>query len=415
MTYKILVIDDHPETLNIIQRVLQQQGYEVIGARSGVRGLALAKEELPDLILLDVMMPEMDGREVCRRLRATPPLTNVPIILFTALSEADQKLAGFDAGADDYLTKPTEPGELVERVKALLAHVTPRDNKVAVEAAVADEKENSLATVGMERAQEVVLTQTMDLPMKRSVIVVVGARGGVGTTTMAINLAVSTAEADRPTRLLDLDLIQGHIALYLNQKVAGGVNALANLSGRELIEGANRQLINYQDNLQLLLAHPNLLDRHPTLSPSQTNELTEALTLPNYCLVIDAGRGFTPATRPLLERADHVIVCFRPERVALAATRQLLEALPETLLSNSAVHPVLMDFSGGMNVPRSAIEGFLNRALGALVSIQPQELAQSVNKGIPLIRYQPEMKASVLIRQLGQRLLKTERYIRDTP
>jgi two-component system, OmpR family, response regulator len=126
IAYKILVIDDHPETLSIIQRVLQQQGYNVLGARSGFRGLSLAESENPDLIMVDGMMPEMDGWEFCRQIRATTRLADIPIIMFTAVDEADQKLAGFDAGADDYLTKPTEPAELIERVKMILDNHPPK-------------------------------------------------------------------------------------------------------------------------------------------------------------------------------------------------------------------------------------------------------------------------------------------------
>ncbi|MCA9896534.1 MAG: response regulator, partial [Anaerolineales bacterium] len=92
IAFKILVIDDHPETLSIIQRVLQQHGYNVLGARSGFRGLSLAESENPDMVLVDGMMPEMDGWEVCRRLRAMPKLGDMPIIMFTAVDEAEQKL-----------------------------------------------------------------------------------------------------------------------------------------------------------------------------------------------------------------------------------------------------------------------------------------------------------------------------------
>jgi DNA-binding response OmpR family regulator/CO dehydrogenase nickel-insertion accessory protein CooC1 len=408
MTHKILVIDDHLETITIIQRVLQQQGYDVISARSGVRGLALATKELPDLILLDVMMPEMDGREVCRRLRATARLADVPIIMFTAMSEADEKLAGFDAGADDYLTKPTEPGELVERVKALLVNVTPHAAETVTAAPMAAEEGKILSSIRTHNIQEAAPAATMDLPLKQRLIVVVGARGGAGTTTMAINLAVSMAETGQPTRLIDLDLVQGHIALYLNQKVTGGVNALATLSGQVIRQQATRYLVNYGNNLQLLLAQPNLLDHYPLLSVNQITDLVETLTQSGHCVMIDAGRGFTAANRPLLERADQIIVCLRPERVALAAARQLLEALRATLFSQNMLHAVLIDFSGGMNAPKSAIEGFLGHPLWALVSLQPQELAQAVNKGLPLVKYQPEAKAAILIRQMAQRLAKTE-------
>ena len=406
MTHKILVIDDHLETVTIIQRVLQQQGYDVISARSGARGLALAAEEVPDLILLDVMMPEMDGREVCRRLRATAQSADIPIIMFTALGEADEKLAGFDAGADDYLVKPTEPGELVERVKALLVNVAPRAAE-AVTAMPTDAEEGPRSSLRSQNDQEAVSAPTMDLPQKQRLIVVVGARGGAGTTTMAINLAVSVAETGRPTRLIDLDLVQGHIALYLNQKVNAGVNALATLSGQAIRQQATSYLVDYEDNLQLLLAQPNLLDHHPLLSINQVTDLVETLTQSGHCVIVDAGRGFTAANRPLLERADQIVVCLRPERVALAAARQLLEALRAALFSHDGLHAVLIDFSGGINVPKSAIEGFLGHPLWALVSLQPQELAQSVNKGLPLVKHGPETKAAVLIRQVAQRLVKT--------
>lgn len=408
MTYKLLVIDDHPETLNIIQRVMQQRGYDVIGARSGARGLKLAEEELPDLILLDVMMPEMDGREVCRRLRTIPEVANVPIIMFTALNEADQKLAGFDAGADDYLTKPTEPGELAERVKALLDNTVPRSAGTAAVAPTGSEVEGTLTTVKDRDVQQPPSARTMELPLNQGLTVVVGARGGVGTTTMAINLAISIAETGQPTRLLDLDLVQGHIALYLNQKVVGGVNALVALSGEALKERAASQLVAYQKNLHLLLAQPNLLDRHPLLSINQTTDLVEALMQSGYHVIVDVGRGFTATTRPLIERADQIVVCLRPERVALSAARHLLEAMQSTLFSRTVLHPVLIEFSGGMNVPKSAIGEFLGHPLRAFIAIPLQELAQCVNRGMPLVKCQPEAKGAKLIRQLAHRLVKTE-------
>lgn len=408
MTHKILVIDDHLETITIIRRVLQQQGYDVVSARSGARGLALAAEERPDLVLLDVMMPEMDGREVCRRLRATAQLADVPIIMFTAMSEAEQKLAGFDAGADDYLTKPTEPDELVERVKALLVNVTPRAAETATVTATVAEEGETLSSVRTQTFQEAAPPPTMDLPQKERLIVVVGARGGAGTTILAINLAASLAEMGQPTCLVDFDLVQGHIALYLNQKVTGGVNALATLSGPAFKQQVARYLVNYDDKLQLLLAQPNLLDHHPLLAVNQVADLIETLRQSGHCVVIDAGRGFTAANRPLLEQAEQIVICLRPERAALAAARHFLEALRATRFSDHALHAVLMDFSGGMNVPKSAIEGFLGHPLWALVSLQPQELAQSVNKGLPLVKYQPEAKAATMIRQMAQRLVMTE-------
>ena len=120
MAEKILIIDDDLDTLQLVDLMLQKRGYQTVAANNGVQGLLKTDEESPDLVLLDVMMPEMDGYEVARRLRNNPETTGIPILMFTAKSQIDDKVTGFDAGADDYLTKPTTPTELQAHVKALL-------------------------------------------------------------------------------------------------------------------------------------------------------------------------------------------------------------------------------------------------------------------------------------------------------
>src|SRR5690606_1914854 len=107
MSKKILVIDDHSETVRLIEMTLRRHGYQVIGCESGAEGLAWAATELPDLVLLDLMMPDMDGHTVCRKLREDRRLRDVPVIVFTAKSEVQDKKDLFDAGANDYLVKPT--------------------------------------------------------------------------------------------------------------------------------------------------------------------------------------------------------------------------------------------------------------------------------------------------------------------
>ena len=120
MAEKILVVDDDLDSLKLIGLMLQRNGYEVIAANAGSQALARALSDHPDLIILDVMMPDMNGYEVSRRLRKNPTTQNIPIIMFTAKTLIDDKVAGFEAGADDYLTKPTHPAELASRVKAIL-------------------------------------------------------------------------------------------------------------------------------------------------------------------------------------------------------------------------------------------------------------------------------------------------------
>ena len=158
MAEKILIVDDDIDSLKLIGLMLQRHGYEVIAANAGAQAISKALSDRPNLIILDVMMPDMDGYEVCRRLRADNATSGIPIIMFTAKTLVDDKVAGFEAGADDYLTKPTHPAELASRVKAILAR-----------------------SAG-QRGNDTQRGMTIGF---------MGAKGGVGTTTTALNIAAA--------------------------------------------------------------------------------------------------------------------------------------------------------------------------------------------------------------------------------
>ena len=117
---RILVVDDNPNNVEILRMRLEAHGYEVVTAADGEEGLAAVRDQLPDLILLDIMMPKLDGIEVCRRLRADPSLPFIPIILVTAKSDPKDVVAALEAGGDEFLTKPVDHAALVARVKSML-------------------------------------------------------------------------------------------------------------------------------------------------------------------------------------------------------------------------------------------------------------------------------------------------------
>ena len=118
---RILIVDDTKDILAVVSRRLMSWGYEPLTADSGEEGLKVADEHLPDLILLDIMMPKMKGRDVCARLKANPKTQHIPVIFLTALGLADHIKAGMDLGAEDYIVKPFEPAELKERIAVTLA------------------------------------------------------------------------------------------------------------------------------------------------------------------------------------------------------------------------------------------------------------------------------------------------------
>jgi two-component system alkaline phosphatase synthesis response regulator PhoP len=131
MTKKILVIEDDPAISRLVDYSLRHEGYEVISATNGLEGIRKARQEAPDLVILDVMLPGMDGFEICHRLRGEPETAGLPILMFSAKAQEIDKNTGLKVGADDYLPKPAAPAEIVSRVQKLLAkRKSPAEEKV---------------------------------------------------------------------------------------------------------------------------------------------------------------------------------------------------------------------------------------------------------------------------------------------
>ena len=157
---KILLVDDEPDILDFVSYNLKSEGYKVATAASGKAGVAKAKEFKPDLILLDVMMPEMDGIEACDQIRRLPGLEDTIIAFLTARGEDYSQVAGFEAGADDYITKPVKPKVLTSRLKALLRR------RPVPEQEVPSKMEFSDLIIDPERYHVEILGKVIELPRK---------------------------------------------------------------------------------------------------------------------------------------------------------------------------------------------------------------------------------------------------------
>lgn len=183
---QVLVVDDDVSIGKLLQIVLQAAGFQVTVVHSGEEAIKVAGTHAPDFAIVDVMLPGMDGYAVCRKLRERPATKLLPILMLTAQSETRDKLAGFNAGADDYVTKPFEPQELVLRVRSLLA----RSQMPSV-------------TVG-------------NSAQSAQVVMVFGAKGGVGKTTLAVNLAMALVKIKgAQVALVDADFSFGDIGSHL--------------------------------------------------------------------------------------------------------------------------------------------------------------------------------------------------------
>lgn len=128
----ILVVDDEQDLLDLIEYNLRKEGFEVIKAENGLDGIAMAREYKPNLVLLDIMMPQMDGIEVCDRMRDDSELKNIPIIFLTARSDEKTEVEGLNKGADDFITKPISTTKLISRIKAVLRRFDGNEEKVQI-------------------------------------------------------------------------------------------------------------------------------------------------------------------------------------------------------------------------------------------------------------------------------------------
>ncbi len=135
---KILIVDDEPDILELIAYNLNKEGYLYITASNGLEAIQMAKKHLPDLILLDIMMPKLDGIETCRQLRAMPEFKNTYMVFLTARSEEYSEISGFNVGADDYIAKPIKPRALISRINAILRRNTVADAAVSMKLEIGD-------------------------------------------------------------------------------------------------------------------------------------------------------------------------------------------------------------------------------------------------------------------------------------
>lgn len=389
MSEKILIIDDHVETVNLVSAILSRQGYDVYTAHSGPDGLDRAGQIYPDLILLDVMMPDMDGYEVCKLMRQRTYLKDTPIIMFTAKSQPGEKWEGFQAGATDYLIKPTNTDELSKRVRTIL-------DRTAVAAEIED-----APIPGESKGQTTLVGNSNPIGQ---LIGVLGVRGGCGTTTTAMNLAFSLAKNRVDTLLVDLDMPQGHISLYLNRQTSKSINALAGRDSMVLQRELHQQTVTLSDHLDLLLTQPNAANKRQVPHTDQLSDMIYGLSQTNRQVVIDLGHGITATNEPFLAKIDALLVCMQPERISVSAARQVLRGLEDVIFPGSNLMSIMINFNASMNLPRKAVEKFIGHPISYVVAIKPEEFAQAVNSARPLAVSHPASPAAQTFAKIAKQL-----------
>jgi DNA-binding response OmpR family regulator len=376
---KVLVVDDELQTVKLIGLVLQRRGYEIVAASLGTQGLAKAQAEDPDLIVLDVMMPDMNGFEVCRRLRADPATAGIPIIMFTARTMVDDKVTGFQAGADDYLTKPVHPDELATRVEALLARFAQR--------------------------------QVEQHPLVRAkVLGFLGAKGGVGTTTLAVNVAAALAhqpEGGQQVVLADMRSGMAASAVQLGLQRHGGVVHLLNQPVEDIKPSmVEAQLDEHSTGVRLLTGQIEPPGVAMPVPPAHAEVIVRRLGAMADYLLLDLGVGLDHVNCHVLPGCDHVVVAIEPDRVALTLAQALLHELDLSL--NLARHRISVVMIGEApsiaTVTQDVVEGLLQHDVFGVVPSAPELAFQAIEEGIPMVTMQPDSLVAQQFRTIAEHL-----------
>ncbi len=304
MAEKILIIDDDMDTLKLVGLMLQKQSYQIVAANNGLQGLEKAETENPDLILLDVMMPGMDGYEVAKRLRANPLTANTPILMFTAKTQLDDKVTGFEAGADDYLTKPTHPSELNAHVKALLARTA--KGKVAAAPLPAEKR---AYTIG-----------------------ILSPRGGQGVSTVAVNLGGALRMATKTDVIVgELRPGMGSLGPDLGEPEPKALVELLSGNVADMTrQKVKEELFVHETGLRLLFGSVQPKDNALASAVAPMETLVNRLSYLAPYLVLDLGAGLTPLAQKLIASCNLLIVLAEPVANALAQSRMLIDDLVES-------------------------------------------------------------------------------------
>lgn len=377
MPRRILIVDDDPHALRLVSYAFEAEGYQVAVASSGAEALARLASERPDLVVLDVMMPDMSGLEVCQRIRANPATARLPILMLSARGLVADRVTGLRSGADDYLAKPADTSELLARAEALLA-------RAAYPSALAGR-----------------------------VLAFLGAKGGVGTTTVAVNVAALLAAEGYSVAFVELRPGYGSARALLKLDPETDLGELLVKVPQEItLRDIESRLVRHASGVRLLAA-PRVAASWNAIGP----ELADALVPPlagtyNY-VVLDLNPSWSALNRGAVNHAHFTAVVSEPEPISLQCARATLDSLRAWGIMGDLTGLVVVN-RGTMAVPvtmpqiRSALSA---EVVGALPPAG-DACSQAAREGVPLALLQPEHLASVALRELTRVLTGTGRPLR---
>lgn len=373
MNERILIIEDEPQMLRLLGMTLQKEGYQISAAQSAVAARAQLKTGIPDLIILDVMLPDVSGLELCQELRRQPATAAVPILMLSALGQVADKVAGLKAGADEYVVKPVDALELVARVAALL-----------------------------ERARRM-RGESAGQPGK--VVAFLSGKGGVGTSTAVVNVGAALAALGKRVIAAELRPDLGQLCTLLNLGSGEGTQGLlaldpAHIDSRSL----SGWVLSHSSGLQVLPA-PQALRPDLHLEARQAQSITLALVGLADAVLLDLPPFPAPGSEAALAASDRIVLTLEPTRLGLETASVMAgyakaHARPAAELAVLVINRVPL----ASPVAARAIQDRLGWPVAGGIPPAPDECARAQQLGAPVIQVSPDSTVSQAFNHLARSL-----------
>ena len=364
MPEKILIIDDDLETLRLIGMMLQRQGYEIAAANNGELALTTAQQEKPSLIILDIVMPGMDGYRIAREIRKNAATAHIPILMFTAKNQVDDKVAGYGAGADDYLTKPVHPAELNAHIRTLLG----RKEKVKEE-----------FTAGSSGC----------------IIGILGCKGGLGVSTLALNLAISLGDlTNKEVVAVELKPGMGSWGVELDIAESFGLEKILALPLSEITPSAvEKYAVHTSFDIRLFMASEKIQKVSLIDLPEKTTAIINSLSSSIPVMVLDIGNPSLAGFSEIHSLCDQLIVVTDAFPATVLRTRRLLGTVQFELSEKSHFIDVVLynHIRSDLGLSAEQVSKLLpGNTVKFMIPPVPEQVFQANQKYVPLIRIQPE-------------------------
>ncbi len=375
---KILLIDDEVIYYKQLLPATKQAAYDLQYARSGTEGLAAISSMNPDLLVVDLRLPDLDGFEIINRLRRDPRYSHIPVMIITGKDDLQNKLKAFEMGADDFLVKPFEPEELVARL-------------------------GILARRG--KAMKFVQQMETDREITCTAISLHSLRGGVGGSSLALNLALAFQSIwGKPTLLVDAVLNAGQLSMMMDASPHVTWEEYVGVAPNEINETIVDDLIGTHHNGLNYVAAP----RYPISVDSIPDEFWRAVTesfLKRYdFIVIDTAHDFSDLTITMLNASTYILLLMTPEMASLRSAVSALNIYDRLGFPEEKIKIILNNPTSTVSIKPSQLEKALKRKIDTIIPYEPNEVLRAINFGQPFYTQNPELSISSTLENIAYEL-----------